>query len=221
MRSPAPSLLPIFRSQHQASLLAELYLRPQREATVTDLAAAVGVPLTTAAAELTRLTEAGLITSRPVGRARLLRAATDHPAAAPLTQLLQLMFGPPTVLTEEFTNLPGVQQVVLFGSWAARHAGTDGPPPADIDILVIGRPRRSDVYAAAERAQARLVTPVNPVLRTPEQWRATPGEADALVADVHASPHLVLLDATSANQTEPAPGSSSEQPGDTTGGDAA
>src|SRR5665647_2664121 len=38
MRSEAPALMPIFRSQHQAALLAWLLLHPDDEYTLTDLA---------------------------------------------------------------------------------------------------------------------------------------------------------------------------------------
>lgn len=184
-------MLPIFRSQHQAELLAALYLHPDSERTVTDLAAQLQVPLTTAHREVQRLLDAGLLTGRSVGRSRLVRAATGHLAAAALTELLQLSFGPPTVLTEEFTGLPGVEEVVLFGSWAARHAGTTGPSPGDIDVLVVGSTSRATVYAAAERAQERLGLPVNPVPRTRAQWDAG-DDADALVSQIRAGDHLVL-----------------------------
>lgn len=191
MRSEAPALLPIFRSKHQAGLLAALFLHPDSERTVTDLAAQLDVPLTTAHREVQRLTDAGLLTGRSVGRSRLVRAGTGHPAAPALTELLQVSFGVPTVMVEEFSGLMGVEQLVLFGSWAARHAGTTGPPPGDIDVLVIGTASRATVYEAAERAQERLRLPVNPVLRTRSQWDAG-GDADALVAQVRRGDHLVL-----------------------------
>jgi predicted nucleotidyltransferase len=97
------------------------------------------------------------------------------------------------VIAEEFAELSDVEAVLLFGSWAARYTGQDGPPPADIDVLVVGTPHRAAVYAAADRAAARLRLPVNPALRTPEQWRAVD---DALVDQVHRSSHLTVIERT-------------------------
>ena len=215
MRSDAPSLLPIFRSQHQAEILTRLYLHPDQDFTVTDLAEDAGVPLSTAHRELQRLVDAGLVSARRVGRSSLHRANTGHRAAAPLTELLQVTFGPAAVIAEEFAEVAGVTVVVLFGSWAARHAGVDGPEPADVDVLVVGTPRRADVYAAAERAQRRLRFPVNPVLRSAAQWSAAEdvrqgggdvGESDALVVQVRQSPHVTVLDRTPhQTPTSPAP----------------
>jgi len=52
-----------------------------------------------------RLEAAGLITSRPVGRSRLLRANTAGCIARPLTDLLLATFGPePTYSTPPTCN---------------------------------------------------------------------------------------------------------------------
>ena len=190
MRRDGPALLPVFRSQHQAELLMWLLLHPDREYGVSDLADRLGVPLSTLHREVVRLDKAGLIASRTLGRNRLVRANTAHPAAAALTQLLEVTFGPRAVIAEEFA-IPGAEQVVIFGSWAARYAGEAGPPPHDTDVLVIGKIDRADVYEAADRAQARLGIEVNSVVRTPKQW-ADP--ADALVKQIKASSYTVVLD---------------------------
>jgi DNA-binding transcriptional ArsR family regulator len=187
MRSDAPALLPVFRSRHQADLLTLLFLHPDRDHTVTDLAERLGIPLTTAHRELARLEDAGLLLGRPVGRSRLLRANPGHRAFGPLAQLLLVTFGPHLVVTEEFTGLPRVSTVVIYGSWAARYAGVSGPAPADVDVLVVGSPDRAGVYAAAERAEARLGIAVNPTVRAVTRWQT--GD-DPLVASIRANPFL-------------------------------
>ena len=194
--------MPVFRSRHQADLLTLLFLHPEQDHTATELAARLRIPLTTAHRELSRLEGAGLLTGRAVGRSRLLRANTDHRAFAPLAQLLLVSFGPHVVIAEEFTALPRTSQVVIYGSWATRYAEVDGPAPADIDVLVVGTPDRSAVYAAAERAEARLGIPVNPTLRSPARWQA--GD-DTLVASIKAAPHLPVADQATAADQEAGP----------------
>jgi len=189
MRSEGPALMPVFRSQHQAELLMWLMLHPEQEFGVSELAARLGVPLSTLHREVIRLDQAGLIVSRTHGRNRLIRANLDHPASRALTQLLEITFGPKAVIAEEFA-IAGAEQVVIFGSWAARYAGEVGPPPHDIDVLVVGKVDRADVYDAADRASARLGIEVNPVVRSPKQW-AEP--ADALVAQIKESVHVTVL----------------------------
>jgi len=191
MRSSGPALMPVFRSQHQAELLMWLLLHPELEYGVTEMAARLDVPLTTLHREVNRLDEAGLVASRTQGRNRLIRANLNHPAATALTQLLEITFGPRVVIAEEFA-IAGAEHVLIFGSWAARYQGESGPPPNDIDVLVVGKVDRADLYDAADRANARLGIEVNPVVRTSRQW-ADPD--DALVAQIKESAHLTVFDA--------------------------
>ena len=186
MRSEAPPLLPILRSRTQGELLAALLLDPAREWTVTELSEHLGIPLTTTQSELARLHAGGLLRSRKVGRSRLVRPDTGNPVAAPLTQIIMLTFGPRAVIAEEFADV-AADRVLIFGSWAARLSGEPGPPPGDIDVLVIGdRALRDATYAAAERAEKRLGRPVNPVLRSSRAWQGA--TTDPLLDEVRRRP---------------------------------
>ena len=114
-----------------------------------------GHPKPTLQREAQRLVGAGILQDRTLGRARLLRANLSNRAAVPLTQLLQVIFGPETVIGEEF-DLANAEQVLIYGSWADRYHGTPGPQPNDVDVLVVGSLDRADVYDTADRAQTRL-----------------------------------------------------------------
>jgi DNA-binding transcriptional ArsR family regulator len=191
MRTVPPPLLPILRSQVQAEMLTALLLRPDREYTLTELSELADTPLSTVRREIDRLSEVGLVSERQVGRSRLVKAAADHVYARPLTELIVHAFGPRLVIAEEFAELPGEPAVAIFGSWAARNAGVPGRTPNDVDVLVVGRVSRSDVYAAAERAESRLYRiPVNPVLSSLDRWYA---EADALIREVKVNPVLWVV----------------------------
>ncbi len=179
MRSDAPVLMPIFRSRHQAELLTWLLLHPQAEYTLTELKNSLEVPLTTVQTEVNRLADAGLIRDRKQGRNRLVSANPANPATGPLTQLVMMSFGPVQVIGEEFA-IEGAEQVIIFGSWAARYEDRPGPPPHDIDVLVVGTAGELAVFDAADRAQRRIGIEVNPVRATPAQW-ADPGDWTLLI----------------------------------------
>jgi hypothetical protein len=53
---------------------------------------------------------------------------------------------------------------------AARYEGQTGPAPNVVDVLVLGRPDRDDVYDAAQRAEHRLGLPVNTTIRRTTDW---------------------------------------------------
>lgn len=191
MRSGAPALLPVLRSQAQGEILAFLYVDTQRDWTVSDLSRSLGIPLTTAQSEIARLEEWGIITSRKVGRSRLLRASTEHPVAGPLSQLILMTFGPLPVIAAEFAACRP-EHVIIFGSWASRFSGEFGDSPADIDVLVVGDDVDRDcLYAAAERSEHRLSRPVNPVLRGTRSWNRP--ESDPLVNEIVGGPFIDVL----------------------------
>jgi DNA-binding transcriptional ArsR family regulator len=195
MRSDAPRLLPVLRSQHQADLLTMLLLHPDEEFTIAELVQRLAMPQSVVSVEVRRLAEAGILSIRPAGRSRLVQANAGSPLAAPLTELLMLTYGPHIVIHDEFASLANVVAVVIFGSWAARYRGERGLPPNDIDVLVIGTPDRIAMYAAAERAESRLHRPVNPTVCPPAQW-AEPSEP--FIQEIASKPYITVIDHASS-----------------------
>lgn len=167
----APPLLPVFRSRLQGEILALVLGDPDAEWTAEDLSQRTGHPRHTVANELRRLEEAGLFTARMIGRSKLIRADTGNPYYQPLSRLALMSFGPPLVIREEFRTIDRVEQLFIFGSWAARYAGERGPSPHDVDVLIVGTPDRDEVYEAARRAQGRLGREINTTIRNAQQWQ--------------------------------------------------
>lgn len=125
-RTPAPSLLPILRSQQQGEILALLLGDPDQELSLTDIARLTGAPHPSVFREVERAERAGLLTSRKVGNTRLVRADISSPYYAGLAEVLTRAFGVPAVLAEELAGIDGIASALVFGSWAARHAGQRG-----------------------------------------------------------------------------------------------
>jgi predicted nucleotidyltransferase len=185
VRATAPPLLPIFRSQLQGELLALVLGDASRQWTIDELAERTGEPYQTVATEVRRLQEADLMVATTIGRTKLLCANEANPYVQPLSQLATMVFGPPIVIGEEFAPVDGIETIYIYGSWAARHQGEPGPAPNDIDVLVIGRPDRDEVYDAARRAQQRLGREVNITQRTRKQWGTA---TDGFSEQVRSSP---------------------------------
>lgn len=98
--------------------------------------------------------------------------ANDHlPYYHELRSLLLKTIGPAAVLSRELSEVPGIDEAFIYGSWAARYHGEPGPAPNDIDVLVIGEPDLDTLYAACRRAEAALRLDVNPVVRSRADWR--------------------------------------------------
>lgn len=185
MRATAPVLLPIFRSRLQGEILALVLIDASRSWTINELSDRTAAPYQTVATEVRRLEDVSVLTTTTVGRTKLVSANASNPLLRPLTQLAVMTFGPPLVIAEEFAGIGGVEQVYIYGSWAARYDDQPGPPPNDVDVLVIGRPDRDDVDDAAQRARRRLGREVNVTQRTRRQWE---NATDGFTEQVRSSP---------------------------------
>ena len=143
--------------------------------------------------------EAGLLLDRRAGTSRLLRAAVDSPLARPLTDLLALTYGPLPVLTTALSGIAGIEHVVIYGSWAARYHGEPGPPPVDVDVLVVGDVDPDVLDERARQAEGILRREVNVRRIRPATWLAAD---DPFVATVRYRPQVrVPVDAATADRS--------------------
>lgn len=170
MNTAAATLLPIFRSNLQADILAKALLNPDRSFTTADLARQAGADYATTHREVHRLLKAHILTSERLGQANLVRANTRLATYPPLADLLRVTYGPTAVLPAILAGIPDVDAAYIYGSWAARRSGEPGDEPADIDVLVIGDPQRNALYDASEAAEKVLNREVNIRAVTAESW---------------------------------------------------
>lgn len=194
MRESGPPLLAIFRTRLQGELLARVYLRPDdAPVSISDLARDVGHPISTVHREVTRLVEAGLLFQRKVGRTHLVLPPEDELVTRPLTDLLAVSFGPLPVLVGLLADVGGIREAYIYGSWAARYQGQPGPPPGDVDVLVIGNADRDELDEVARLAERQLRREVN--IRRVDAKRWLDSADDPFLESVRERP-LVTLTST-------------------------
>lgn len=169
MRTAPPLIAPLFRSDGQARLLAELFLSSEDELNLNELAARAGLAYGTVHREVRRLLEAGLLSERRVGQARLVRPNPGSPLTRPVRDLLLVSAGPVPLLAAELGAVAGVQAAFLYGSFAARMRGVPGGAPNDIDVMVVGTPDPMAVYEACQRVGDRVGREVNATIMTPDE----------------------------------------------------
>jgi predicted nucleotidyltransferase len=178
-RSRDAHLLPLFRSDAQARILAAIFLAPDDQAVhIRAIANRADVPYSTVQREIARLEEAGLVRATTIGRTRVIAPNRSSPYFEEVQSLLIKSYGPAVVLADVLGKHRGVHGAYIYGSWAARYAGEPGPDPQDIDVAVLVTPAadrdaiEDDLASAADRL-GRLV---NPILIDQGDWdrSATP-----------------------------------------------
>jgi DNA-binding transcriptional ArsR family regulator len=169
VRTAPPLVAPLFRSDGQAKLLAELFLSGADELNLNELAQRAGLAYGTVHREVRRLLDAGLLSERRVGQARLVRPNPQSPLTQPVRDLVLVSSGPVPLLAAELHEIPGVQAAFLYGSFAARMRGESGNAPNDIDVMVVGIPDPIAVYDACQRVGDQVGREINPTIMTPDE----------------------------------------------------
>ncbi|WP_454850781.1 nucleotidyltransferase domain-containing protein [Promicromonospora soli] len=191
MQVPPPPLLPILRSRLQGTILARTHLDPDREFSLGELARLAQGSTTATSHEVDRLVSAGLLDDRRVGNLRLIKRGRPTAITRPLTELLTVAFGPVQVLSRLLSDVEGIEQAYVYGSWAARYVGQVGPPPHDIDVLVIGNPDMDELDSAAERARQQLGNEVNIRRVRHATWQNTTS-TDPFITTVRSRPMVEI-----------------------------
>lgn len=189
MRTAAPRILPLFRSELQARLLAALLLgdgQPQGTSRLADLTGASAASLNR---ELRRLEDAGIIEHERVGRSKLYRAAAGSPLHAPLRELLARTLGIEPLLRERLAAIPGIAAAALFGSWAAGRIG----PASDIDLLVVGDVDRDRLLREVREVERVAGREVNLAAYRPDEFARRRRERSGFLATVLARPLTPLV----------------------------
>lgn len=149
MRTRPPDLLPIFRTNLQAELLAALFLGDDEATTAGELVERTSGPAASVYRELARLVDAGLIERERDRRGAGFRPAKDSPLYEPLRELLERTMAVEPQLTRALATIDGIDAAAIFGSWAARKPGG----VSDIDLLVVGNMDRDELLARVRRIE--------------------------------------------------------------------
>lgn len=188
MRTSAPLLAPVFRSEGQARILSAI-LVSGHELSLSELATRADVAYASAHREVRRLIDAGILREQRVGRTRVISANPDSPLTSPLRQILLISTGPVVLLSEAFARIEGVQRAFIYGSFAARAQGISGADPKDIDVMVIGTPQADAVYDACAAVEPKVGRPVNPTILSLQEWNQESGFLD----EVRRSPMIPIV----------------------------
>lgn len=182
-------MAPLFRSDGQARLLAELFLSGVDELNLNELARRAGLAYGTVHREVRRLLDAGLLSERRVGQARLVRPNPASPLTQPVRDLLLVSAGPVPLLAAELGRVADVQAAFLYGSFAARMRGEPGSAPNDIDVMVVGTPEPMAVYGACQRVGDQVRREVSPTIMTPDEI----GQDTGFLTQVRNSPTVPVI----------------------------
>ena len=184
-------LTPFVSSDSLGAILAEVFLHPEDEMSISSIARTTGVAQAVAHKEITRLIDARVLLDRRDGNNRLVRVNPGHPLYGPMSEIVAATYGPVPVLRDLLGGVAGVDEAFIYGSWAARRAGQPGAWPRDIDVMVVGQLSIDDLLDVQQASRARLSREVNVQRVSPEAWARH--EDDPFLAEVASRPIVWLV----------------------------
>ena len=155
-----------------------------------EIARLTGVPPGSLHRELRTLAEAGLLQREPVGNQVRYSANRNCPIYPELAEIFRKTSGLADLLREALAPLSErIHSAFLFGS-IARQAESSS---SDVDLFVIGGVTFTEIVKAVSPLQERLGREINPVVMTPEQFRAARENGERFVQRVVGEPRLFLM----------------------------
>lgn len=177
------------RSKIRQRILALIMDVPDRRMHLHGIARAVATSAGTAARELGRLEEAGLVRRTREGNQVYFEARPEQPLFGQIRDVVRQVAGAPIILRRHLNGLAGVERAVIFGSYAHGQLKAD----SDVDILIVGSPDRDELTERLEMASLEISRPVNEVVMTPEELVARRVRGDRFVESIDTQPTIQVV----------------------------
>jgi predicted nucleotidyltransferase len=184
-------------TDRQQRLLAALLLHPERAWSLSDLLEQGGRGHSGTQQFVKNLLEAGLIQEVLDRKRRKFLANTQHPIFPELASICRKTFGVRDVVLNALEPFRcGITEAFIFGSVAK---GTEGPK-SDVDIMVIGDVRPSQLLSAQKALEESLGREVHFNVYDKQEWQQLQAD-DPIISAIAHGPKLELI--TSSSIPEP------------------
>jgi uncharacterized protein len=174
----------------QQQVLALLYGQPERSFYTKEILRLTGMGVATIKRELDRMLAAGILSMNKVGNQHHYQANPECPIYNELLGIVKKTIGITGVLRAVLAPLTKkITLAFVFGSVASgkERAGSD------IDLLLVGTARYTDVVNALYPAQELLGREINPKLYSGKEWAHLKRSSDPFFKELMAQPQLDVI----------------------------
>lgn len=185
----SPSIDVLFPAVRQEVLAATL-MHPDRWWYLSDLAAQLKRTPSSLQREVARLADAGILETRQEGNRTYYRPNADCPLLAELTGLITKTVGVADVLRRALTPFAqGIEWAFIYGSLVRGEEIAE----SDVDLLVIGDVKLSELAQPIKAAERKIGRPVNPTIFPRREFAAKLRAGQHFVRSVALGEKLFLL----------------------------
>lgn len=175
----------------QQKVLALFYGHPHKSFYLNEVVRYASMGRGAISRELSKLSEAGLLTVSKQGNQNHYQANPKSPVFNELKQIVIKTFGIAGLLRVGLEPLfPQLERAFVYGSIAKG----DDHAESDVDLMLVGHDLSySMVMQILEPIEERLYRTVNPTLYSPEEFAERVAEGNSFLTRVLDQPHIDLL----------------------------
>jgi len=180
----------LFGSKLRAKVLSWLLCHPDERFFVRQLETILGEDIANLSRELARLAGMGILTSESEGREKYYRANTDCPIFPELQGLAIKTMGVADILMSALADVADrIQVAFIYGSFAQGEPRAD----SDVDVMIVGNVRFTEVVSALAQAQQKLGREVNPTVYPAREFRGKVAGDHHFIKTVLRGPKILLI----------------------------
>lgn len=190
MVSDHDNLSSVLFGKTRRAVLSLLFSRPDAEFYTREILRSAKAGHGAVQRELDLLTRTGILRRSVRGNQVLYRANPKSPAYGGIKELVLRTTGFVPVLRAALAPLSDrIRLAFIFGSVASGNEDAG----SDIDVLVVGDTRFTEVVAALQDAQDKLGREVNPTVYSAAEFRSRLAEGHYFLTNVIEGPHQFLV----------------------------
>lgn len=177
-------------SKTKRRLLALIFLNPEKQYYLIEIARLTGISQGTLHREIKPLIYDGILQSEKRGSQIYYSVNKSNPIYAELRGIIYKTFGVSDVLTLALKPLKKkIKLAFIYGSIAKG----EETARSDIDLMVIGNAKFGDVVLAISKAEKSLGREINPTVFPIEEFQSKLRERQHFLTAVIKSPKLMLI----------------------------
>jgi predicted nucleotidyltransferase len=178
----------LFSSRVRVRLLTLFLLNPDPHFHASALTRQVGAQYNAVWKELANLERAGVLLSESTANTKTYRLNPRCPILPELRAIMLKTEGAGDAIRQAFAGLD-VDAVFIYGSFAAG----DTDSQSDIDLMVVGQVDLTRLASVIARLEKNLGRAVNHIAYSLKEWREKRNAQDPFIANVLASPKIMLI----------------------------
>jgi predicted nucleotidyltransferase len=177
------------KSKLRRDLLAYFFTNPKNTHHLREIAELLRADPANLSRELARLEGEAIFVSRKVGNQKHFNLNRAHPLYGELRGIVFKTVGVVGQLRGFLARVSGIEEAYLYGSFARNHED----PLSDIDLLLIGQPRASELEDAIRKLERRLRREVNYVAMSREELGEKLERRNGFIEQVWQDPKIRLI----------------------------